>query len=63
MLLDLTKSYMKYMVPSDGNEDLFHFTGKDEATEEEKQSLIDLDEVYAEINSGTHLIDNYEDLR
>lgn len=55
----LTYEQMKYL-EVDG-EETYRFTGKREATKEEKEQLREIDESFLELN-GRHLITNYSDL-
>lgn len=56
----LTYEQMKYL-EADG-EETYKFTGQGEATEEEKQQLLELDEAYLDLQ-GKHMITNHEDLK
>lgn len=56
----LTYEQMKYLEP-DG-EDTYKFIGKDEATDEEKEKLVELDESFVDLY-GKHMVTNYKDLK
>lgn len=56
----LSMDQMKYLEP-DG-EDAYKFNGKDVATDEEKEKLLELDESAVELY-GKHIITNYEELK
>ncbi len=56
----LTYKQMKYLEP-DG-EDTYKFNGKDVATDEEKEKLLELDKSYVFLH-GKHMITNPEDLK
>lgn len=57
MLLKLEQ--MKYL-EADGD-DTYKFTGKDKASDEEKQKILELDESYVDLY-GKHMITNLKDL-
>ena len=50
---------MKYL-EADGD-DTYKFTGKDKASDEEKQKILELDESYVDLY-GKHMITNLKDL-